>query len=165
MEYYWLEAAIPGGVGPDADYNGMRQPRLIGTLHYEFGDWTDDDIVTEDGFWLVTEPVANALPTSGLSGWSLDDVVVTTDDSWKRDPIPRTLPTWHRLIPTGTACQDDFGVKGITLLAISQRSLDFLRQFTLSEAKLYSISEHPDDPPPSPAMIEFMRWMEQGEPS
>lgn len=146
MKYYWITPEIAGGFGEGNDYDVSRTPSLIGTLYYEFNDWAGDDIVTEAGFWLVTDRLATALVASELTGWKFGDVVVTFGDYWQQ-PNSEEFPQWRRLISVGVPLKDDFGVRNKTDLAVSDRAIAFLRQFTLNHAKLYPVSEYPDGEP------------------
>lgn len=161
MEYYWIKAEVAGGLGLDIDYDPRRTPALVGPLHFAFSDWLGDDIVTTSGYWIITERLSDALSNSGLTGWSLNEVVVSTDDSWKQAGITKQLPSWLRLMPTGVAGRDDFGIKNRVDLMVSERSLDFLKQFTLNQANIFPVSESPNEPPKSPAIIEFERMLRE----
>lgn len=138
LHYTELDAEVAGGLGPGINYNHMREPALIGPLHYEFDGWMGDDIVTTAGFWLVTDRLARALQASDLSGYELAEVVVTKTSQFEHFYPGRELPTWQRLIPTGSVeAGDDIALVDWNDLLLSDKAMALLGQFTIAEAMLY----------------------------
>ncbi|MBD7917475.1 hypothetical protein H9657_04170 [Cellulomonas sp. Sa3CUA2] len=140
---YWLGPAVDGGLGPGVDYDVTRDPHLVGELTYEFDDWTGDDITETAGYWLVSDRLAQALSASPLTGWELAPVRVTTSDVFDQlHPDGLGMPTWHRLVPTGTP-GDDITLVGRVYLCVSDRALQLLRHFTIEHAAVRPVSEIP----------------------
>lgn len=143
--HHRLEAEVAGGLGPGIDYVRKRDPRLVGPLHYEFQGWLGDDIVTTAGYWVVTGELADALRTSSLTGFELDEVVVTKDAQFDMFPTPRPFPErWERLIPVGTRERgDDFVLEDRVDLLVSDAALAVLRRFHVVEADVSDAGEPP----------------------
>ena len=153
MAFHRIEPEVAGGIGPGIDYDSTREPRLQGDLHYEFQGWLGDEIVTTSGFWIVTDTLAETLEASDLTGFELARVVVTVDDEYERMDHEHELPSWRRLVPTGTAGVEDFRLEGRTNLVVSDRALDLLRSGRLEHAELSPA----DEPVPvSPIMQRFL---------
>lgn len=143
--YHRIEAEVAGGLGPGIDYVRKRDPRLVGPLHYEFQGWLGDDIVTTSGFWLVTGELADALRASSLTGFELDEVVVTKEAQFDMFPSPRPFPEhWERLIPVGDReTDDDFVLEDRVDLLVSDAALAELQRFHVAEADVSDAGEPP----------------------
>ncbi|MCH1881563.1 hypothetical protein [Agrococcus sp. ARC_14] len=143
--YHRFEAEVAGGLGPGIDYNGRRDPALIGPLHYEFAGWLGDDIVTTSGFWLVTGELAEALRASDLTGFEFAEVVVTKEAQFDMLPTPRPFPAvWERLVPTGTRdAGADLVLESRVDLLVSDAALALLQSFQITEAFTTSADEPP----------------------
>lgn len=143
---FWLEPVVDGGLGPGADYDGTRHPRLVGELAYEFEDWSGDDVVQTAGYWLVSDRLAQALRASELTGWALDTVRVSTSGVFEDlHPDGLEMPHWHRLLPVGSP-MDDVTLIGRTYVCVSDRALDLLRRFTIEHAEIRPVSDIPPLP-------------------
>lgn len=158
--YSLLEAEVAGGLGAGTDYDVSRVPRLSGTLHYEFEDWFGDDIVTTAGFWCVTARLAEALRESGLSGVRLEDVVVSTSETWAELPHAHELGEgWARLVPSGDSANgDDVCLERQTRLVLSDAALAVFRGFQLENA---TISPADEPEPVSDIMAQFLKMQEE----
>lgn len=142
--YHRFEAEVAGGLGEGIDYDPRREPRLVGPLHYEFAGWLGDDIVTTSGYWLVSEPLAEALRASDLTGFELEEAVVTKEQQFGMLPLPRPFPDrWERLVPTGSRPADDVVIEDRVDLLLSDRALSLLQQFQITEA----FTTPADEPP------------------
>jgi len=152
-----IDAEVAGGLGPGTQYDPSLPQPLVGTLRYEFQGWLGDELVTTSGYWIVTEELASSLAASDLTGYELADVIVTKDEQYDLMPHAHELPTWRRLIPTGTPDVDDFGLEGRTGLIVSDAALDLLRTHRLDHAEL-SPADRPA--PVSPIMQRFLAMRE-----
>lgn len=133
--HHRFEAEVAGGLGEGVDYDPRREPRLVGPLHYEFAGWLGDDIVTTSGYWLVSGQLADALRASELTGFELEEAVVTTEQQFDALPLPRPFPErWERLVPTGARPADDFVLEDRVDLLLSDRALSLLQGFRIGEA-------------------------------
>lgn len=151
-----VDAEVAGGLGRDMDYKHERSPRLIGRLHYVFDGWLGDDIVTTASFWLVSERLAAALRNSELTGFELEDALVTVSDTWRTFKGDAEPGVWTRLVPVGDRehGSDFFVENNGTRLFVSDRAAEFLRGFTVQEGQLLQEGE-PE--PANPAFDEFLR--------
>lgn len=143
--YHRFEAEVAGGLGPGIDYVRKRDPRLVGPLHYEFQGWLGDDIVTTSGYWIVSDALAEALRGSSLTGFELDEVVVTKEAQFDLFPAPRPFPEhWERLVPSGSRAEgDDVVVEDRVDLLLSDAALELLQRFQIAEAHVASAGEPP----------------------
>lgn len=153
--YHRIEPEVAGGLGPGIDYVREREPRLVGPLHYEFQGWMGDDVVTTSGFWVVTSELADALRASTLTGYELNEVVVTKDQQFDMFPTPRPFPErWERLVPTGEAgSAADFALESPVDLLVSDAALALLQTFQVDEA---DISEADEPPAVGDVMAQFL---------
>jgi hypothetical protein len=128
--FYVLDPEVPGGLGEnteliyrDGDY------ALVERLHFEFGAGRyDDDLFTTHPVYLVTQPLADALRRTTLTGFSLNsDIELTADDNVKELEPDWQIPQAEWLQVTGTPGSDDFGLTADARLVVSEAALDVLR--------------------------------------
>lgn len=142
--HHRFEAEVAGGLGEGIDFDPRREPALAGPLHYEFAGWLGDDIVTTSGYWLVSGPLADALRASDLTGFELEDAVVTKEQQFDMLPLPRPFPDrWERLVPTGSRPADDVVLEDRVDLLLSDRALSLIQGFETGEAFTTPADEAP----------------------
>ncbi|WP_163275793.1 hypothetical protein [Cellulomonas iranensis] len=139
---HWIKPEVAGGLGEGSDYDVAREPQLLGDLYFEFADWLGDDIVSTSGFWLVTDRLADAFRSAGLTGWELGVVHVSRSEELARRKPDLELPNWNRLLPTGTEDDDILLVRRV-YLCVSERALQVLRGFSIEHARVRDVSAIP----------------------
>lgn len=139
---HWIKPEVAGGLGEEADYDVAREPQLVGDLYFEFADWLGDDIVSTSGFWLVTDRLADALRSAGLTGWRSGPVHVSMSEELVLRKPDLELPHWYRLLPSGTE-GDDIVLLRRVHLCVSERALQVLRSFSIDHARVRDVSEIP----------------------
>ncbi|WP_344344862.1 hypothetical protein [Agrococcus versicolor] len=130
-----VEPEVAGGLGEGIDFDAARRPQLRGPLHYAFAGWLGDELVETAGFWIVTSELAGALERSGLTGFVLDEVVVSLEEGFLssgRDPLAED---WRRLIPTG-AGEEDLQLERTSTLLVSERAFELLRRHRIEHAQI-----------------------------
>jgi hypothetical protein len=130
-----IEPEVAGGLGDGIDFDSTRRPPLRGPLHYAFSGWLGDELLETAGFWIVTEALAASVAASGLTGFVLDDVVVSLEDDFLSSGHDPLQVRWRRLIPSGSD-DEDLTLEGTATLIVSERALDVLRHHRLQHAEI-----------------------------
>ncbi|MCE4025396.1 hypothetical protein LXM50_05365 [Microbacterium sp. Au-Mic1] len=145
--YYYVDAEVPGSLGPDTVRDTARRAADAGPAHLVFDGWMGDDIVTTVPFWFVTERLADALRESGATGFELDPARVSEGPQYELAARHRLPSSWLRLIPTGSVTAgDDVALEDGTELVVSDAVLRVLRSFTLEYADVEPRDEDEQDP-------------------
>lgn len=134
MKYYYLEPEVSGGPGENTIMNSSVHPPFVTRLHYEFDGWLGDSIVTSFPCYIVTEDVREKILESEFSGVTFDDVEVTTSELFEEMQPDQRLPPFVWLKVNGDAGHDDFGIAKDYRLVVSERVLDALKPFGISNA-------------------------------
>lgn len=135
-KFFEIEPAVDGGVGSETRYDRSEIPRGVIKLNYAFDDWLGDDLLCAVYYYIVTDRLASILHGRELSGFFLDDVVVTKSDYFfqlHRNDLE--LPDFRWLKIFGTAGIEDFG-KSFHGIVVSERVMEILVQFQLKHAKI-----------------------------
>jgi len=137
--FYVLDPEVPGGLGESAEltYRDGTYP-LVERLHFEFGAGRyDDDLFQAHPVCLVTQPLADALRRSGLSGFTLDsDIALTADDNVTELEPDWQIPQAEWLKVTGTPGSDDLGMTDDARLVVSEAALAVLRGFAIGHCDI-----------------------------
>ncbi|TPM38120.1 hypothetical protein [Mesorhizobium sp. B2-3-4] len=134
MKYFYLEPEVSGGPGENTIMDVTVHPPLVSRLHYEFDGWLGDGIVTSFPCYLVTKDVKEKILESDFSGVTFDDVEVTTSELFEEMQPNQKLPAFVWLKVNGDAGDDDFGIAKDYRLVVSERVLDALKSFGISNA-------------------------------
>lgn len=91
-------------------------------------------MVTSFPCYLVTEDVKEKILKSGFSGMTFDKVEVTTSELSEEMQPDQKLSSFVWLKVNGDAGDDDFGIAKDYRLVVSERVLDALKPFGISNA-------------------------------
>jgi hypothetical protein len=130
--FFLLKPEVAGGWGPNTKAHRKTHPPVLTHLHYEFEGWLGDDLLTTFPEFIVTQRLAEALETSGLTGFRLAAVEVSAGGMWEQLHEHRPLPECRWLKVTSPAGKADFGRTELADLVVSKQALDFLRGFALT---------------------------------
>ncbi|VTU01725.1 Uncharacterized protein OS=Vibrio parahaemolyticus GN=EN05_23100 PE=4 SV=1 [Gemmataceae bacterium] len=142
MEWSAVEPEVAGGWGERTVADTTTHPPVIKSLHYQFDDWSGDELVTSFPCFLITARLARHLP-EGLTGFKLAPVEVTKSDVFRELNPRKRLPKFHWLQVVGTAGRDDFGMSQDHLLVVSAQALAALRSGRLENCE---VSRWPSGP-------------------
>jgi hypothetical protein len=129
--FFLLKPEVAGGWGPNTKAHRKAHPPVVTHLHYEFEGWLGDDLLTTFPEFIVTERLAAALETSGMTGFRLAGVEISAGGMWEQLHESRPLPPCRWLKVTSPAGKSDFGRTELAELVVSKQALDFLRGFSL----------------------------------
>ena len=127
-----LHPEVAGGMGHLTVLDRASHPPLVTTLHYEFDDWLGDDLLETFPCFIVTRLLADALGVCGLTGFALDDVIVTTSDHFREIKPAFRLPEFRWLKPLGRPGVDDLGSATDASLVVSESALNVFRNFSIA---------------------------------
>ncbi len=134
MKYFYLEPEVSGGFGDNIILDISVHPPLISRLHFEFDGWLGDSVVASFPCFLVTEDVKKKIIESDFSGMTFDHAEVTTSELFEEMQPDQKLPPFVWLKVNGEAGHDDFGIAKDYRLVVSERVLDALKPFGISNA-------------------------------
>jgi len=134
MKYYYLEPEVSGGFGDNIILDTSVHPPLVIRLHFEFDGWLGDSVVASFPCFLVTEDVKKKILESDFSGMTFDHAEVTTSELFEEMQPDQKLPPFVWLKVNGEAGHDDFGIAKDYRLVVSERVLDALKPFGISNA-------------------------------
>lgn len=134
MTYTILEPEVAGGWGDRTIADTSQHPPVVHRFHYEFEGWLGDDILESFPCFIVSDRLAAELKRSGLRGFELDDVHITTGPVFEESRPGVRLPTFRWLKVTGTPGLDDFGIGADHRLVVSSEALILLERFGLDHA-------------------------------
>ncbi|SDM30777.1 hypothetical protein [Allokutzneria albata] len=128
MTYYIVEPDF----GDNTVFDRTVQPAEVTRLEYRFTNWLGDAILECTPCFIVTDTLAEAITTAGLSGAGFDDVEISLSPEGE-ELIEEPLPAWRWLRFSGTPHRDDFGLDK-SMLVVSERALELLREHGLEYA-------------------------------
>jgi hypothetical protein len=134
MKYYHLEPEVAGGFGARTVIDRSSGKMVVQKLHYQFDGWLGDDILESTPCFIVSESLAREIDRQQLTGIKFDEVEVTTSDQFKELYQNRQIPKFVWLKVEGHAERDDFGMASGLRLIVSERALEVLRRFGVSNA-------------------------------
>lgn len=141
MSAFWsLEPEVAGELGDSSVLDTSVHPPKVLKLQYKFTGWLGDDLLETFPSYVVTEPLATALLSSGLTGVQLDEVDVVVSDEFAEMYPGRELPNFKWLRVTGRAGVDDFGLSDEHTLVVSYTALRLLRRYSLLHCHVEGLS-------------------------
>jgi len=133
VKYFVLQPEVAGGTGPKTVFiDRCAGPPIIAHLNYQFDGWLGDPILETVSSFIVTEPVKERLELVKASGMSFAPVEVSKSGEFEDLHPNRELPPFVWLQVHGQAGQDDFGYTSEHVLVVSERILDILKEFGMS---------------------------------
>src|SRR5436190_24088139 len=103
MRFFVLEPEIAGGWGERTDADTSAFPPTVTALHYRFDGWLGDELLEAFPCFIVTERLAARLRRSGMSGFRLQAVEVSTSAEFDELYPCWEPPVLKWLRPVGTA--------------------------------------------------------------
>ena len=131
MWFHVLHPEVAGGRGANTLADSTQHPPKVHRLHYEFDGWLGDELLETFPCFIVTQSLADRLRASGLGGFELRSVEVTTSEQFRDLYGEQCLPHFEWLHVTGTAAVDDFGLTRNATLVVSDAALSVLQEFAL----------------------------------
>lgn len=142
MTWHRLGPEVPGRWGEQTQADVSVHPPVVTTLDVEFAGWLGDDLVETFPCYLVSHRLADALGATALTGFVLDDVVISLDPQFVRffpdEAAAVTGWRWLRLI--GTPFESDFWADTTARLHVSDAALAVLRGFRLDHCQITPVS-------------------------
>ena len=133
--YYVVEPEVAGGWGENTEVTRIPgQPVIVNKLHYDFDGWLGDELLESTPCYIVTERLADELKRLRLEGVEFDDVEVTKSEQFEEIYPGRELPKFKRLKVRGLPGKHDFGVTADLMLVVSEKAMEALKNFGLSNA-------------------------------
>ena len=141
-KFFFIEPEVAGGLGEHTVMNQSTHPPKVSRLHYEFDGWSGDQLLTSFPCYIVTKELADKISHIGLTGFELGPVEVTTSTLFREIYPHRRLPPFSRLIITGRAGKDDFGIAANDWrLVVSKRALAIIKPLCPADLE---VSDYPD---------------------
>src|SRR5690554_6765629 len=97
---------VAGGLGENTALDPSVHPPRVDHLHYELSGWLGDDLLEAFPCFIVTDRLARELLTSQLSGWSLAEVEITTNEEFEEFFSDTKLPSFRWLRIHGASGAD-----------------------------------------------------------
>jgi hypothetical protein len=124
---------VAGGLGPGTVMDRAVHPPRVEALHLHLEGWLGDDLLEAFPCFVVTESLASQLRASGLTGFTLADVAISTSEEYAERHAPGS-PRFRWLQVTGRRGLDDLWVDDDLLLHVTPEALAVLRQGRLDHA-------------------------------
>jgi hypothetical protein len=142
MTWHRLGPEVPGGWGEQTQADFRVHPPVVTTLHVEFAGWLGDDLVESFPCYLVSHRLAEALSETALTGFVLDDVVVSLDPQFVSffPEEAAALPEWRWLRLIGTPWESDFWADTTAGLHVGDAALAVLVRFRLDQCEITFVS-------------------------
>jgi hypothetical protein len=90
--FFRLEPEVAGGAGAATVLDSSTHPPRVARLEYHFDGWLGDDLRESSPCYIVTERLKQAIEQADLTGYSFDEVLVTTSATFRELYSNRTLP-------------------------------------------------------------------------
>lgn len=135
--FHILEPEVAGGWGSGTDADTTVHPPVVHRLVYELDGWLGDDLLETFPCFVVTDRLAQAIKTSGLTGCELGPVEVVKSEDFEELQPDRELPDFHRLFVLGDAGKDDFSIDN-QRLRVSDAALAVLGQFDMGHCDVHA---------------------------
>lgn len=140
--FFLIEPEVAGGLGENTVIHHDQVPPRVERLHYEFEGWLGDDLVESYPCFVVTRAMGEGLVRTGLTGFFLRDVEVSTSEVFRGLYPGRRLPEFRRHDVDGTPGEDDLGLDERARLVVSEKVLDVLRTGSLDNC---AVTAWPDE--------------------
>ena len=148
MKYFILEPEVAGGIGRKSKilYENSKIKKVT-FLDYEFESWLGDDILTTHPCFIISESLYDIIKVSDLKGFHLQKIGISFSNFFLEVYNKKILPNFIRLLPfpINEVCLInemllDFYLYKNTTLIISEKALDILKKFNLSNANILNIN-------------------------
>jgi len=136
MPFYVIEPEVAGELGPGTEIDRSVHPPLVGRFEHLFSGWLGDEILECFPCYLVTSRLGEAIVEHGLSGCRLGPVDVSRSEQFEELYPDQELPSFRRLVISGHAGQNDFGLASDYRLVISERAMSVLRAGVISNCDI-----------------------------
>lgn len=133
-DYFVVEPEVAGGFGSNTELDHSSGRMEVKKLHYEFVGWLGDQLLESTPCYIATELLANEMVRERLTGFTLDDVEVSTSQEFADIYPNKRLPAFVWLKVGDRPGIDDFGVASGLRLVVSKRALALLQRFGISHA-------------------------------
>lgn len=143
MKYYCIKPNVAGGLGEKSVLDTTVHPPKVAHLHFEFESCPDDDLVGTFPVFLVSERLATALRTSGLSGFEVERAEISGSDIFHELHPKRKPPLFHWLKVSDKPNAQDFGQTSSGDLIVSESALRKLREFSIENAEVFESDSVP----------------------
>ncbi len=156
MDLYMLEPEVAGEIGENTVYDNFDDIRYKGAnpeiskLHFIFSGWLGDDIIESTPCFIVTEELEKKIEESELVGYEFQNVEISLSDEFIEMYPNRELPQFKRLIPKGSLViedetytkwtGEDFNLSDKFYLVVSERALNIINKFNVTNCDLYKLS-------------------------
>lgn len=143
MRFFAISPEAAGQLGNSCVHGDIKErPVQIIEADFEFQFYPHDDLL--DGFYTYAcaQPLAEALKTSGLTGFTIEPLRVSFEErfyQWAELHKGEELPEFQWLKVVGRAGIDDFGLLPGPVempLIVSERALRILKQFRLTHCEI-----------------------------
>ena len=142
MNFYYFEPEVAGGWGKNTVFDRTPgRPTIVHKLHYEFQGWMGDELLESTPCFIVSQRVAREIERSQFTGAGFDEVEITASDQFQELYPDRQLPVFVWFKVDGNAGRDDFGIAPDGRLVVSERAIEMLRSFALTQAMLTEFSQ------------------------
>ena len=108
-------------------------PPRVEVLHVHLEGWLGDGLLETFPRFVVTESLGSQLSLSGLTGFTLADVTISTSDEYAEHHAP-SPPRFRWLQVTGRRGTDDLWIGDDLLLHVTSDALAVLRRGRLDHA-------------------------------
>jgi hypothetical protein len=137
MKYYEIYPEVAGKIHEDCIIDVAARPIKISGMHYEFDGWLGDDLLTEAGYFILSEQLGKAMESAKLTGYEILDCKVSKSNQFKDIYPSRILPIFKWLKINGDFPKDDFWFsKETMMLNVSEDVLNVLNQFQISNCEI-----------------------------
>ena len=126
MKYYSLKPEVAGGWGPITVADTRVHPPVVKKLNYEFDGWLGDDILETFPCYIITKRLSDLLTVSPLTGYEIDDVVISYSETFMELYPNKKMPTFFWLKIIGAAGIEDFGAENNNRLVVSETVMNLL---------------------------------------
>ncbi|MFZ5635875.1 MAG: hypothetical protein ACOY82_04745 [Pseudomonadota bacterium] len=138
--YYFVEPEVAGGWGDGTLADTSVHPPVVNKLHYHFDDWLGDDLLETFPCFIVSEKLKDDIVGSGLTGFEIDDVLVTMSDDFELPAGVSIFPNFYWLKAKKTDQAVDFKISADNRLMVSSGALAVMKRHSLSHADIDPIS-------------------------
>jgi hypothetical protein len=129
MNYLEVTPEVIVGLGENTVYN-QQDSQKIDNLHVELEDWLGDDLMEVHPCFVITESLEEGLSKMSFSGYEIISLELTTNEYFDNNySTDKKLPVFKRLIISGKAYIDDFGINiNNQKLVISEKVYKWLKE-------------------------------------
>lgn len=136
MTQYTVEPEVAGSLGDKTQGDFSKHPPIIEKLHFQFDGWLGDDLLESFPCFVVTSSFAEALSSSKLTGFELQQVVITVSDTFEEVCGSKVLPSFSWLKVCGVSGEDDFSLNEDGIFLASESAMRLMLGFNLKNAEI-----------------------------